>query len=72
MDGEPTKKYVPTVLVVDSWAQQKYTTWYNWRSFKYLQEEIANGRYLEQMRPFMLEANIMLFCDDSTLVKNKE
>ena len=64
MDGEPTKKYVPTVLVVDSWTQLRSTQLDitdEASSTFHARRNNFNGMYLEQMRPFMLEANIMLF-----------
>lgn len=64
MDGEPTKKFVPTVLVVDSWTQLRSKA----LDIKdeasntfHARRNNINGMFLEQMRPFMLEANIMLF-----------
>lgn len=64
MYGRPIKKYVPTVLVCDSWTmvrpealeiKDEASNTYHAR------KNNINGMFLEQMRPLMLEANIMFF-----------
>lgn len=64
MHGCPIKKYVPTVLVVDSWTMvrpQALEIVDDASNTYHARKNNINGMMLEQMRPLMLEANIMFF-----------